>query len=361
MNRIVQLFNHVGYRRMAIAVLLSVFLHVLLFGGVSWKLPDLNNNTTIIQAQLVQKAPPKLQELKPVSIKAKPAVRKKVVKPVKVPVIEPKPEPQTENVAVIKPRQSVIDDRNAPTEYIEPPVEALNDPITIPTEDPIPTPYAYVVSEFDAKRGQDASAAGTAKIIYQALPNQHYSLTSQMHAKGLLALFVQQRILSSEGLVTDKGLQPLSFKYQVQNNQEKSTTTVFDWQNKTVTFQTSKGEKKVPLPDGAQDLLTFMYQSMFVPPLNEIKYYVTNGRTMREYDYEFTGEEVISTKIGELNTIHLHRTNDDGDEIIDLWLATDYLHLPVKITQTNKKGSLELYITSLKTEAIPLEVSKVHN
>lgn len=357
MKRIAQFFNNLSYRRMAIAIALSVLLHALLFGGFSWKLPDLNDNTTLIQAQLVQRTPPKLQALKPVPVKAKTPVPKKVTKPIEEPVIEPKPEavPTTET------RHSIIDDRNAPTEYIEPPVETASDPIIVPADDPLPKPYTYVVSEFDAKRAQDASAAGTAKITYQTLPNLHYSLTSEMHAKGLLSLFIQERALISEGLITDKGLQPSSFKYQVKNNKEKTTSTVFDWQKKTVTFQTNKGDKQVPLPDGAQDLLSFMYQPMFVPPLNEIKYFVTNGRTMREYDYEFTGEETITTKLGALKTIHLHRTNDDGDEIIDLWLATDYLYLPVKITQTNKKGTLELYITSLKTEAPPIEVSKVHN
>ena len=68
--------------RMAIAILLSILLHALLFGGFRWKLPNLYNNTSIIQAQLVQRAPPKIKELKPVPVKVKYAKTKKVVKPV---------------------------------------------------------------------------------------------------------------------------------------------------------------------------------------------------------------------------------------------------------------------------------------
>ncbi len=358
MNPITTFTRNISYRRMAIAVLVSVFLHVVLFGDISWKLPDLHDNTTVIEAQIVQRVPPKLQNMKPVSkapvpVKVKPAVHKKVVVPIEEPPVESQLDTATAPSPELGPSPSRTDDRDAPTEYIAPPAA---EPIQVPADDPAPKPYTYVVTEFDAKRVQDASAAGTLKITYQVLPNQRYLLRSEMNGKGLLALFVKQRTLTSEGLLTDQGLQPLNFKYQVENNKEKSTITVFDWQNKTVTFQSSKGDKSVPLPDGAQDLLSFMYQSMFVPPLNEVRFNVTNGKAMHAYDYEFNGEETITTKIGQLNTIHLHRTNDDGDEIIDLWLATDYLYLPVKIMQTNKKGTVELFITRLSTAA-PAEAS----
>ena len=89
---------------------------------------------------------------------------------------------------------------------------------------------------------------------------------------------------------------------------------------------------------------------MFVPPLNEIQFYVTNGRNIHEYDYVFYGEEMLDTKLGPLNAVHLHRANEDREETIDLWLAPNYLYLPVKITQTNKKGTLELFITRLQTD-----------
>ena len=347
MNNTAQFSSNTSYRRMAIAVLVSVILHALFFGGFTWRLPSINESTSIIEAQLVKRAAPKLQDAKPIPIKVKKTIRKEVVQPIKIaqPVQESVTEPVLEN-----PTQHIIDDRNAPVEYVGAPVES-SATTSVPADEAAPKPYAYVVTEFDVKRGRDANSAGSAKIVYQALPNQHYSLSSEMKAKGLLSLFIQQRTLTSEGLVTDNGLQPINFKYQVAGNKEKSTDTVFDWQNRTVIFHSSKGEIRVDLPDEAQDLLSFMYQFMFVPPLNKIKFNVTNGKAMKEYDYVFNGEEVLNTKLGQMNTIHLHRTNDDGDETIDLWLAPNYLHLPVKITQTNKKGTIELNVTRLQTEA----------
>ncbi len=340
------IFNNISYKRMALAVVVSLILHAIFFGGFIWKPPSLNhNNSHMIEAQLVKRPPPKLQDAKPVKLKKKDLQKK--VSQKKNPTLAPdikadEPASASDGTSVVP-----VEVPNEVTQYVSEP----SAPFIMPEDEPAAKPYAYVLTTFDVKRAQDASAAGTAKIIYQALPNQHYLLTSEMNAKGILSLFVQQRKLSSEGLITDKGLQPNNFKYEVAGNKDKTTDTYFDWPNKTITFYSSRGENKLVLPDGTQDLLSFMYQFMFVPPLNEIQFNVTNGRTIREYDYVFYGEEMLDTKLGPLNTVHLHRANEDREETIDLWLAPDYLYLPVKITQTNKKGTVELFITRLQTDA----------
>jgi len=103
--------------------------------------------------------------------------------------------------------------------------------------------------------------------------------------------------------------------------------------------------------EGTQDLLSFMYQFMFVPPLQTMQLSITNGRKLGVYDYSFEGEEIIATKMGNLNTIHILRSADEGDEKTELWLALDYQYVPVKIRKTEKEGKVyELLVTSLKTE-----------
>ena len=331
--------NNVSLKRMALAVLVSLILHALIFGGFTWELPSLNQNHTVIEAQLMR-LPPKLQEMKPSPTKPKPVKK-----------VQAKPDLPVEVVAEKAPEQEppALEDLNTTPEII--PIDDSS--IVVPPDDPAPKPFTYVVTEFDAKRGQDATAAGSAKIIYQALPDNRYSLRSELQAKGLLALFIKQRTLISEGTITENGLRPDKFQYIVEKDDQKTSTVIFDWVNKTALFQ-SKKELKVrvdALPEGTQDLLSFMYQSMFIPPLNETKFNVANAKNIKEYDYEFAGEEMIESKIGKINTIHLHRTNEDGDETVDLWLAPDYLHLPVKIVQVGKKGTLEMYMTSIKSDA----------
>jgi hypothetical protein len=107
----------------------------------------------------------------------------------------------------------------------------------------------------------------------------------------------------------------------------------------------------VDLPEGTQDLLSFMYQFMFVAPLQNMQISVTNGKKLGIYDYSFEGEEMVQTRIGNLNTFHILRRSAEGDDKTELWLALDYQHVPVKIRKTEKEGKVyELLITSLKTE-----------
>lgn len=338
------LINNVSVKRMALAVLISLILHTLMFGGFNWELPSINQNHSVIEAQLMP-LPPKLQPMKPVPVKPKMAKKSAQPTPAPTPVIAPEitTESSADEAAPVT-AENIESTNTAPADEL---------PIVVPQDDPIPKPFTYVVTEFDAKRGQDATPAGSAKITYQALPDNRYRLRSELQAKGLLALFIKQRTLISEGTITENGLRPDKFQYIVEKDEQKTSTVLFNWVNKTAIFQ-SKKELKVKveaLPEGTQDLLSFMYQSMFVPPLNETRFNVANARNIKVYDYEFAGEEIIETKIGKINAIHLHRSNEDGDETVDLWLAPDYLHLPVKIVQTGKKGVLEMYMTSIKSDA----------
>lgn len=336
--------NNIIVKRMALAVLISVILHTLIFSGFGWELPSFNSRHSVIEAQLML-LPVKLQEMKPNPVK--PKIAKNTAKPVPVPSTVSAPEIIPESTLNQSP--AVTTDNIESTEIV--PLDESS--IVVPQDDPVPRPFTYVVTEFDAKRGQDATPAGSAKITYQALPDNRYILRSELQAKGLLALFIKQRTLISEGSITENGLRPDKFQYIVEKDDQKTNTVLFDWVNKTALFQ-SKKELKVKvdaLPEGTQDLLSFMYQSMFVPPLNQTKFYVANAKSIKEYDYEFAGEEIIESKIGKINTIHLHRANEDSDETVDLWLAADYLHLPVKIVQVGKKGVLEMHMTSIKSDA----------
>jgi len=90
---------------------------------------------------------------------------------------------------------------------------------------------------------------------------------------------------------------------------------------------------------------------MFVEPFHKMQISVTNGKKLGIYDYSFEGEEMVPTKMGNLNTFHILRLSAEGDEKTELWLALDYQHVPVKIRKTEKEGKVyELLISSLKTE-----------
>ena len=210
---------------------------------------------------------------------------------------------------------------------------------------------AYIEMDFDLRRNADR---GKAHISYKQRPDGTYTLSNVAEAKGLMSLFLSgQLVQTSEGIVTTNGLQPVQYVYQFGKKADKSQRATFDWQAGQLNLENSKRSVSVALPDGTQDLLSFMFQFMFEPPLDKMQLSITNGKKLRSYAYTFEGEDQLHTKIGNLRTMHIGRSTGDGDEKTELWLAVDLHYLPVKIRQTEKDGSvIEQIVTSLSTDIL---------
>ncbi len=340
-------------KALLIAIIISLLIHSSLVSKFAFTLPDLDESQQTIAMRLVSLPP---------TPKPTPATIKKA---------SPKPEPQVAqtnseitqatNDDPISPvaEGSVIQDTTATA-----PVLGITAPTTTeqagaeptPTDateagdiasDPKPPVYQYVKTEFDVYRGGDAAAAGTASITFSMDKNGTYALNSITQAKGLAALFFGTLVQKSEGVVTEKGLVPNYFFYQYGNN--KAQTANFAWSDGVLQIRSAKGDKTESLVAGTQDLLSFMYQFMFMPPLETTQITMTNGKGLRTYAYSFEGEEVINTKLGEFKTVHLLTSGNEEDKA-ELWLALDYQYLPVKIRKIEKNGSvIEQIITKIQT------------
>ena len=337
-----------------VAIFISFFLHLFLLGQSYFVLPKLGDEHYQMEARLVQ----------PVSVKAI-ADKVKVAKPLepKQPPVpkEPKRE-ETEapisSLEPIKQEAPVVE----PPEQAEPAIDQ-SQAVTEPPEDAglidKPDPYQYVETEFDVRTDINAKVesnpAGRAKILYHLIKSgEGYEISSVIQARGLMALVIPDLLQTSKGNLTDNGLRPIDYLYQFGDKKDKTYTAKFDWETNKLNMHSTKGDKQAPLVEGAQDLLSFMYQFMFVPPLQNMQLVITNGKKLDIYDYSFEGEEVINTKMGDIKTIHLLRASgDDGKD--ELWLALDYQYVPVKIRKTEKENKVyELLATSLKTEKPPI-------
>jgi hypothetical protein len=177
-----------------------------------------------------------------------------------------------------------------------------------------------------------------------------YVLDSVAEATGLVSLFYSGKYEEhSEGLVTARGLQPQS--YRLKRGSGKAQAATFDWEAHSVTLDSGSNHATVPIPDGAQDMLSFLYQFMFVAPLEEMLITIANGKKLKTYAYSFEGEEPVETPLGKLQTWHISKTNADNDDKMEFWLAADYRFLPVRIRQTERDGKVtELLATSLSME-----------
>jgi hypothetical protein len=346
------MWNKPSLRHLFLALLLSLLAHVALFGQLpAWLMPE-EDAVFPIQVELVQLPPPAAPQPAP----AAPAPRKTAPasKPERVPVAaKPSPDapPPIQPPPTAEPIPPVAP---APATETPPPVAAAPDPADdppppLPEDDPPAVPPRHV--EIDYQIWRKGSVAGIERHRYQVEADGRYTLQSTAEPKGLLALALSDLVQKSEGIVTERGLRPTSFLYQYGNNADKAQKASFDWQTSRLTMKTGARLQTVDLPEGAQDLMSFMYQFMFTPPLQEMQLTITNGKRLKTYAYGFDGEESVETQMGPIRCLHIGRSSDDGEEKTELWLATDYHYLPVKISKTEKDGTvLERIATRLQTE-----------
>ncbi|MDI1309206.1 MAG: DUF3108 domain-containing protein [Methylotenera sp.] len=348
-----------SYRKLALALGFSLLLHLFLIGKFSFNLPNLNEQHDLIDARLV--LPKVLQKALPSPVQNPTAVKKPVANQAKPNKPTELKDGLVEEVAQVNPIlaqptvPSPVDTATPiePAEVVQAEPESQSE---VPDLTAKQEPYQYVESEFDVYADKEdmpnRSIAGGAKMVYQRFPNgEQYQIKSLIQARGIAALVIPDLLQTSDGYFGEMGLQPAHYLYQFGNKKNKTYNADFNWESKKLVLKSEKGVETLDIKAGTQDLLSFMYQFMFVPPMQSMQLSITNGRKLGIYDYSFEGEEIISTKIGDLKTFHLLRGAQAGEKKTELWLALDYQHVPVKIRETNKDGQVyELLVTSLKTE-----------
>ncbi|MCB5190233.1 DUF3108 domain-containing protein [Methylobacillus arboreus] len=180
-----------------------------------------------------------------------------------------------------------------------------------------------------------------------------YRIESVTKGVGVYALFGERR-LTSEGEVTAQGLKPAHFELHQGDNEKRSLYTDFDWGANQLKMKVKGKLNTVPLEAGAQDLSSFVYQFMFVPPAgNELKLPVTTGKKLRTYHYNIDAkDEALETAAGKFKVMHLSEAGPDADEDgKELWLGTEQHYLPVKLMMLDDKGSkIEQVLTSINVE-----------
>ncbi|MDX1915574.1 MAG: DUF3108 domain-containing protein [Methylophilus sp.] len=348
--------------RLVLAILLSALLHFLLIHQFHLLgLFDVKAKTHLIEARLVPSHPkvlPKDNLDKPsVPTKAEHIKKNRKKEVVTEPPPQPKPEqpalpPVSENTA------SVPADTEAPPPAEEPPQVAtiaeneLALPLEQVIEEPKPEPYVKVETDFNVYVNGENNRSGTAKITYDGfLADNHYQLKWEVNASGVLALFYPNLVQTSHGMLTERGLRPQRYVYQFGDKASKANIAEFDWSNLKAHLQSSKGEKTVEINESTQDFLSFMYQFMFEPPLNDMRVNMTNGKKVADYEYIFEGEDTLELNFGNIKVLHIKHFKAGTDEKTELWLAKDYHFVPVKIRKTEENGTvIEQIATSLKTE-----------
>ena len=179
-----------------------------------------------------------------------------------------------------------------------------------------------------------------------------YQIVSDSNPAGLLALFVRTKVkVQSEGTVTAAGLQPERLDYGRLDDASKNVSAAFDWRARELHMTFDGRNETLPLDGGTQDRISVMYQFMFLPrdKLKLLEFPMTNGKKIEHYRYELAGHEPLDTPLGKLDTLHLVKHRDPGENGTEVWLAADRHLFPVKLLILENDGSkFEQIITRLE-------------
>lgn len=341
-------------RRLLWALSVSLLAHLLMVAGTEFSLPDWTQDQDHIVVTLAPPPPrpaeksvekPTEKPAPKAAVKAQPKpakARKSTSEPLAEPLPPPEPLPPSPE-PVVQPVLGPVQPDVAATP-VEPLPVAETAPELMPIADEpttIPSPPKRVEIEFAGFNG----SKGSGKQLFELTDDGHYKLSGEMSMP--VVLFISGSIEQySEGLITPSGLQPVTFQQKTTGSKRQLAN--FDWAANRVTLDTGKRTDVLDLPPGTQDFLSFMYQFMFIPPLDDMRLNIVTGKKLKTYVYEFEGEESLASKIGALRTVHIARTTNDGDEKTELWLAADHRHLPVRIRKTDKDGAaIDLIATRL--------------
>jgi hypothetical protein len=185
-----------------------------------------------------------------------------------------------------------------------------------------------------------------------AINGAKYQITSESNPAGLLAIFVRTKIKAqSSGTVTAGGLQPERMDYGRLDDASKNVGAAFDWGAQQLHLSFDGRSETAPLVAGTQDRVSVMYQFMFLAleKLQPLEFPMTNGKKIEHYRYELAGREPLDTPLGKLNTLHLVKQRERGENGIEVWLAADRHLFPVKVLFLENDGSrIEQVITQLE-------------
>lgn len=313
------------------ALALSLLVHLIATFGPGITLPEYHPDPAM-EASIRSLPPPP------------PAVKK--TRPHPRPAPKPRPEPAAAS-APYEPVAPAEPDQTAPAAEEAPPsppgaegASTGEAPITLPEQAEI---------HYTLYKGRDGFPIGRADHTWKR-EGKRYSITQIAEASGIVSLFYSGRhVQISQGVITASGMQPESYWVQRGQRADKTDAARFDWQGGQLTYGSGGDTRTVHLPEGTQDLLSFLYQLAFAPPLEgSTRLDITTGRKLGNYGYQSLGEETVETPLGAIQALHIAQLRQEGEESTEIWLATEYHYLPLKIRFTDKQGSvMEQTVTAI--------------
>ncbi len=321
------------------ALLVSLLLHGWLIGGFRFHLPHAARQTSYptLQIRLAPESPIKTtQPARPL-----PSSRRMIAEtrtrtpmvhsPPPVQPVTPTPTPTPDNPASSLPGQQAVTPSGTGQTASAP--QARTGLSTTSTPPGLTLLPAYFELHYRVNAGPGGLIHGRSSFVWLCRGNQ-YVLASSIEARGLASLLEKGQLLQiSSGHITSAGLQPERYEIRRGDNAPENRTIIRMDHNAGIAHvtrhQTNSDE---PLPDQAQDLLSVVFDLASLSPLTKpVDLAVSSGKAFKPYHFRMAGEETLDTSLGKLRTIHLQRPPDHDGDSMDIWLAEDLHHIPVRV------------------------------
>ena len=199
-------------------------------------------------------------------------------------------------------------------------------------------PQHYEI-QYDLLLGENGPHIGRASYVWQADASR-YVLVSIAEARGLLALFRSGRLEQiSTGHVGPQGLLPDDFEIQRGDDSPAHTTHVHIAANRQSASVDHQGRQfNETAPPGAQDILSVIFQiALTAKPGQDETLQVTSGKDFNPYRLHWAGETTVDTPLGRLRALHLILPASGDTAGMEIWLASDFNHAPIKIVYVDER------------------------
>lgn len=323
-------------RRLLAALCLSLLVHVAAVSSPGWRLPFPGETEPggLLEARIAPKAaahprPAPVPVTGPPAAAPPPRKSRPAPAPAPAPVLVPAPTGSAPTATVASEPPAAPEP--APAAEPAPPAPARSE-----TAWPRQGRIRFIVTRGE---GEQAMELGQSTHSWRH-DGATYALRTVTETTGLAALFRPVRIVqSSEGEVGAEGLSPKEFR--VERNGQPAESALLDRNGmKATLMKGGRVRREAQLIDGTQDLISQIYHIGLLGIAARIELMIATGKNYGRYAYEAAGDEKIATPFGELNTWHVKTPALPGEQTMELWLASDYRNLPVRIRYRDRKGDV---------------------
>jgi len=213
------------------------------------------------------------------------------------------------------------------------------------------------VAEYEASAN---GLAATATRSLSKIDENSYRLSNSLQAS-LAGQTLASLVQASEFIIEGDRVVPLNYTYQLSGVSRASHAIFFNW-DAEIALSTEDDESwQLPLRDGVMDQLSYqvaLRQALIDNSDSEatFSFDIIDGDAIEMQRYRLVGEEILSTPLGELNTLKLERVREASDQRASkIWLAVDWNFLLTRIEQQNNSGLrivLELKSAELNGEIV---------